>query len=84
VLRAVRPPGEAQVVTAGGRPVVARVGGLGGVVVGCAGPYRFAGEWWGDEPFARDDFDVATADGALLRVYFDRIQRRWFVDGVYD
>jgi len=84
VLRAVRPPGEAQVVTAGGRPVVARVGGLGGAVVGCAGPYRFAGEWWGDEPFARDDFDVATADGALLRVYFDRLQRRWFVDGVYD
>lgn len=84
VLRAMRPPGEAQVVTAGGRPVVARVGGLGGAVVGCAGPYRFAGEWWGDEPFARDDFDVATADGALLRVYFDRRQRRWFVDGIYD
>ena len=38
----------------------------------------------GDEPFAREDFDIATTDGSLLRVYFDRLERRWFADGVYD
>jgi hypothetical protein len=84
VLRAFRPPRQAQVVAVGGRPVVARVDGAGGMVVGWAGPYRFVGDWWGDEPCAREDFDVATEDGSLLRVYFDRLERRWFADGIYD
>jgi protein ImuB len=84
VLRAFRPPLEARVVTAGARPVAARVDGIGGVVVGLAGPYRFVGEWWSEQPFARDDYDIATADGAVWRVYYDRLARRWFADGVYD
>jgi protein ImuB len=84
VLRAFRPPRQAQVVEVSGRPVVARVDGTGGLVVGWAGPYRFVGDWWGDEPCAREDFDVATEDGSLLRVYFDRLERRWFADGIYD
>jgi hypothetical protein len=84
VLRAFRPPRAAKVDAVDGRPVVVWVEALGGIVVGWAGPYRFVGEWWGDEPFAREDFDVATTDGSLLRVYFDRLERRWFADGVYD
>ena len=84
VLRAMRPPCEVQVETAGGRPVLMRMDGLAGTVVSCAGPYRSLGEWWSDEPFARDDFDVAFAGGPVLRVYFDHLQRKWFVDGVYD
>ena len=84
VLRAFRPVRRAEVVAVGGRPVVARVDGMGGQVVGWAGPYRFVGDWWGDEPCAREDFDVATEDGSLLRVYFDRLERRWFADGIYD
>jgi protein ImuB len=84
VLRAFRPPRQAEVVAVDGRPVVARVGERGGQVVGCAGPYRFVGEWWGDQPYAREEFDVATADGSLMRVYFDRLEHRWFADGLYD
>ena len=84
VLRAFRPPREAKVDAVDGRPVVVWVGEHGGIVVGLAGPYRFTGEWWSTAPFARDDFDVATTDGSLLRVYFDRLERRWFVDGIYD
>ena len=84
VLRACRPPRPAQVVAVSGRPVTARLDGLGGTVVGWAGPYRSAGDWWTGEPFSRDDFDVATADGALLRLFFDRLSGRWFADGVYD
>ncbi len=84
VLRAFRPPREAQVVTVGSRPVVARLGGLGGVVARCAGPYRFVGEWWGEEPFARDEYDVATTDGAVWRLAFDRLEGKWFADGLYD
>jgi protein ImuB len=84
VLRAFRPPHQAQVVAVDGRPVTARVDGMGGQVVGWAGPYRFVGEWWGEQPYAREDFDVATADGSLLRIYFDRLRHRWFADGIYD
>lgn len=84
VLRAFRPPREAQVVIAGSRPVVARVGGWGGAVVRCAGPYRRGGEWWSEEPFARDEYDVATADGVVWRLAFDHRQGRWLADGVYD
>ena len=83
-LRAFRPPRAARVDAVNGRPVVVWVEALGGIVVGWAGPYRFVDEWWGDEPFAREDFDIATTDGSLLRVYFDRLERRWFADGVYD
>jgi hypothetical protein len=84
VLRAFRPPHQAQVVAVDGRPVTARVDGMGGQVVGWAGPYRFVGDWWGGQPYAREDFDVATADGSLLRIYFDRLRHRWFADGIYD
>jgi protein ImuB len=84
VLRAFRPARPAQVTLASGRPVVVLTEGCGGLVVGWAGPYRFVGEWWQDRPFARDDYDVATSDGAVLRLYYDRLERRWLVDGVYD
>ncbi|MFZ5788786.1 MAG: hypothetical protein ACOY3Y_20295, partial [Acidobacteriota bacterium] len=84
ILRAFRPPLEAQVVMAGARPVSARAGDAGGVVLAWAGPYRFVGDWWTEEPFARDDYDVATADGSLLRVFFDRLAGRWFAQGRYD
>lgn len=84
VLRAFRPPREAQVVTVGSRLVAARLDGLGGVVARCAGPYRFVGEWWREEPFARDEYDVATADGTVWRLAFDRLAGKWFADGVYD
>ena len=84
VLRTFRPPRLADVVMSGGRPVSVLVDGLGGSVVGWAGPYRFVGEWWSEQPWARDDFDVATADGTLLRVCFDRLEHRWYAEGVYD
>ena len=84
VLRALRPAREAYVVAANERPVVARVEGWGGTVLDCAGPYRIVGEWWDDDPFARDEFDVATSDGTVFRIFFDRRERRWYADGVYD
>ena len=84
ILRAFRTPRAAKVDAVDGRPAVVWVGALGGIVVAWAGPYRFVGEWWGDDPFAREEFDVATTDGSLLRIFFDRLEHRWFADGVYD
>jgi protein ImuB len=84
VLRAFRPPRPAQVTLAAGRPLVALADGCGGTVLGWAGPYRYVGEWWQDRPFARDDYDVATSDGSVMRLHYDRLDRRWYADGVYD
>lgn len=84
VLRAVRPPLPAQVVLAGCRPVAVHAGRFGGAVVALAGPYRTTGEWWKDRPFSREDYDVALADGSVLRLSFDRLAKAWAVDGVYD
>lgn len=83
-LRALRPVREVRVVAAAGTPVAVTLAGLGGAVVASAGPYRSTGEWWTDRPWTRDDYDVLTAAGALLRLCFDRGERRWFVDGIYD
>jgi len=84
VLRLWQPPKPAQVTVVGGKPVAVRVNGSGGVVVAWAGPYRWQGEWWGEGAFDRDDYDVATADGAVWRLFYHRKEKRWYVDGVYD
>lgn len=84
VLRLWQPPKPAQVTVVGGKPVAVRVHGSGGVVVAWAGPYRWQGEWWGENGFDRDDYDVATADGVVWRVFYHRREKRWYVDGVYD
>jgi hypothetical protein len=84
VLRAFRPARPAQVTLASGRPLVVLAEGCGGTVLGWAGPYRYVGEWWQDRPFARDDYDVATSDGSVMRLHYDRLDRRWYADGVYD
>ena len=32
----------------------------------------------------RDEWDLALSDGAVYRVYRDRISERWFVEGIVD
>src|SRR5439155_1574484 len=75
LLTSIRTPLEA-------RPDFVRGEGLGGRVVGAAGPWRLVGEWWSDGAFARDYYDLELSDGGLYRCF--RENGRWFVDGVYD
>jgi protein ImuB len=86
-LRALRPPRPVRVWGLEGTPE--RVEALGGdipigLVVQCAGPWRLYGEWWGQEPFARDYFDVELSDGGLYRLYRNLETQSWYVDGMYD
>ncbi len=83
-LRRFRPPRMAQVQLANGRPARVRSLSLNGVVTDCAGPWRTSGDWWTEEPWDRDEWDVALSTGALLRLYFDHRTTRWFVEGSYD
>src|SRR6266849_6535132 len=82
MVRALRPPRPVEVFADRDRPDFVRGEGLGGRVVGAAGPWRLIGEWWSDGAFARDYFDLELTDGGLYRCYRD--DGRWFVDGVYD
>src|SRR5438093_139292 len=82
VVRALRPPRPVEVFADRDRPDFVRGEGLGGRVVGAAGPGRVVGEGWSDGAFARDYFDLEPSDGGLYRCF--RENGRWFVDGVYD
>src|SRR5438093_956875 len=82
VVRALRPPRPVEVFADRDRPDFVRGEGLAGRVVGAAGPWRVAGEWWSDGAFARDYFDLELTDGGIYRCF--RENGRWFVDGVYD
>jgi protein ImuB len=58
--------------------------GVRGMVLGCAGPWRTAGEWWTDTAWSREEWDVALPDGAVYRLALDRARGSWSIDAVYD
>jgi protein ImuB len=80
--RRIRPPRPAQVTLESGAPVHLRATGLAGRVVTGAGPWRVSGEWWSDEAFVQDEWDVELSDGTLCRLARDR--RGWRLDAIYD
>jgi protein ImuB len=84
VLRRLRPAWPAEVDTCAERPVAVSAGSVAGRVIACAGPWRTSGEWWREEAWARDEWDVALSDRTLCRLVRDGLARRWFLDGVYD
>lgn len=87
VVRRFRPSIAVRVGTEHGHPVhlaIDRKGMPGGRVVQYAGPWRSSGDWWTGTHWDRDEWDVATADGAICRLFRDRVTGRWFIDGVVD
>jgi protein ImuB len=83
-VRIFRPPLRAQVKTASGQPKQILAPRVCGEVVRAAGPWRSSGEWWRQDAWSRDEWDVAIASGAVYRIYFDRRTSGWFVEGNYD
>jgi protein ImuB len=66
-----------------------------GKVVSLAGPWRTTGDWWSNDRWARDEWDVAleSASGikkhesqaqVLYRIYRELNDGTWFVEGSYD
>jgi protein ImuB len=58
-----------------------------GKVVNVAGPWRTTGDWWRDDRWARDEWDVTIESGSkqsLYRIYRDLQSKNWFVEGNYD
>jgi protein ImuB len=87
-LRRCRHPVPARVAVTDGRPVrvtTDRRGFAGGAVAQCAGPWRTSGAWWTEAPpWNRDEWDVALNDGAVYRIFQDRVTDAWFIDAIVD
>ena len=45
-----------------------------------SGPYVFSGGWW-NKDIQRDYYFAETRRGAIAWVYYDRVRRRWFLQG---
>jgi protein ImuB len=77
--RAFRPPIGAKV-----QAGFLSASGIHGKIVRQAGPWRTSGDWWTADPWARDEWDIELAGGALYRLYCEAQTGRWFLEGSYD
>jgi nucleotidyltransferase/DNA polymerase involved in DNA repair len=89
-LRVFRPALAAVVTVREGKPAQvasAERPTMRGEVVWCAGPWRSSGEWWTEQAWSREEWDVAVRNEegvALYRVYRDESKGKWWVEGSYD
>ena len=82
-LRAFRPPVRASVSLRGGEPAFVSAPGIRGAVVDRAGPWRASGDWW-DVAWSREEWDVSLGAAGFYRIFRDRMQDEWFVEGEMD
>jgi protein ImuB len=91
--RAIRPPLPAYVTLQDGRPARVSFKGQTWKVLHASGPWRSSGEWWEENPWKEDawDLELCSAGGngkssasAVYCTVFDALQQRWFVRGSYD
>jgi protein ImuB len=76
-----RPPAPARVILDEARPAFLYSSPSTGPIREACGPWRLAGNWWEEErSWAREEWDIATADGFYRLV---QSGSRWFLDGMY-
>jgi len=86
-LRLFRPALETSVELDGTRPHFVRLWSRHRRVLAASGPWSCSGDWWNESVWTREEWDVALKTPVGLgfyRIYRDRIQERWFVEGVFD
>jgi protein ImuB len=89
-LRIFRHPASATVTLDDGRPtriVCPKRKEICGEILWAAGPWRTSGDWWEQEGWARDEWDVALQEAAgiaLYRLVRDLFSGQWKVEGSYD
>ncbi|MGH9641013.1 MAG: hypothetical protein ACRD3Q_01170 [Terriglobales bacterium] len=80
-IRVFRPPVIANVTVRGGKPARVESEAVTGEITWAAGPWKSSGEWWTEQPWGREEWDVCVG-GGCYRIY--RETRGWFVEGSYD
>ena len=87
-LRTFRPALRATVTLRHGKPShVVCSKQIQGDILWTAGPWRSSGDWWEQEGWSRDEWDIAVqaeSHIALYRLVHDRLSGRWFLEGNYD
>jgi protein ImuB len=83
-LRRLRPPQLAQVKLRHEQPIHLEAAAAKGSIVVARGPWRVSGNWWSEDTYNRDRWDVALNSGVLIRLFHEIDSRRWFVEGSYD
>jgi protein ImuB len=98
--RSFRPPIPAKLELHAGRPTCLIFKGLRGEVLAASGPWRTSGDWWREDPWQQDEWDLeidfhacsersgtsakGDPDCVLYRVYYDSLRQSWLVRGIYD
>jgi protein ImuB len=83
-LRRFRPPRYAQVLMVNNRPVRVISPSVSGRVVMAKGPWRTSGDWWRNDAWNRDEWDIALEGGGVFRMYREIDSERWFIEAIYD
>jgi protein ImuB len=94
-----RPPLRAIVALRDGKPVhltCPKRKEIHGEILWMAGPWRSSGDWWEQDGWSRDEWDIAMTTVAsrqssvigysfsLYRLVHDLLSGHWFVEGTYD
>jgi len=83
-LRRFRPPRYAQVLVVNRQPVRVISPSISGRVAMAKGPWRTSGDWWREDNWNRDEWDVALESGGVYRICQENDSGRWFLEGSYD
>lgn len=82
--RVFRPAPRAEVRLKHEQPAEVRSRRVRGLVRTAAGPWHNSGDWWTENPWSREEWDVDLSDGGTYRIYYRQDSRCWFVEGFYD
>lgn len=97
--RAFRPPVPAKVELCDERPSRVFFQGMNGTVLAASGPWRTSGDWWRENPWQQEEWDLEIAfhswagrdsssnrspNRGVYRFFYDALRQSWFARGVYD
>lgn len=98
--RAFRPSLPLKVELREGYPARISFRGMRGEVVAASGPWRTSGDWWQEDPWQHDEWDIeihfrfspaihlertsTCLQRGLYRIYYDALRGNWFMRGIYD
>jgi len=84
-----RPPRKVAVTVHDGKPM--HLSGtkkeICGDILWAAGPWRSSGDWWEQDGWSRDEWDIAVQGEsgiALYRLVRDLLAGKWILEGTYD
>ncbi len=91
--RVFRPAPAARVETRNGYPVQIAFSGFRGRVVAASVPWRSSGDWWREDSYAKDEWDLEIQSNSktksgkpqgVYRVCYDCAKKGWYVWGTFD